>query len=118
MTLTAEHLYQGFRDADKIARARDSISRLTVTYPRPLRIMEVCGGHTFSILKYGLDQLLPDSLGFVHGPGCPVCVLPQHRIEAAIALARLPEVILVTLGDLIRVPGRTDSLQQARAAGA
>lgn len=118
MTLTAEHLYQGFRDADKIARARDSVSRLAADYRRPVRIMEVCGGHTFAIVKYGLDQLLPAELSFIHGPGCPVCVLPQHRIDAAIALARLPEVILVTLGDLIRVPGRAGSLQQARAAGA
>lgn len=66
--------------------------------------MEVCGGHTHTIMKYGLLQLLPENIHFIHGPGCPVCVMPKERIDQAAALARLDDVILVTLGDMIRFP--------------
>lgn len=85
---------------------------------RPAQIMEVCGGHTHTLFKYGLQQLLPSTLEFIHGPGCPVCVLPRHVIDKAIVLARLPNVIFTTYGDAIRVPGKLGSLQQARAEGA
>jgi hydrogenase expression/formation protein HypD len=79
--------------------------------------MEVCGGHTHTIMKYGLQQLLPENISFIHGPGCPVCIMPKERIDHAIALARMENTILVTLGDMIRVPGSETSLASERAAG-
>ncbi|NOY54122.1 MAG: hydrogenase formation protein HypD [Deltaproteobacteria bacterium] len=82
-----------------------------------LRIMEVCGGHTHVIMHYGLHQLLPDGISFLHGPGCPVCIMPKGRIDHAIALARQEGVILVTLGDMMRVPGSESSLILERAGG-
>ncbi|MES2957634.1 MAG: hydrogenase formation protein HypD [Pseudomonadota bacterium] len=85
---------------------------------RPLQIMEVCGGHTHSIFRYGIQQLLPDSVEFVHGPGCPVCVLPMGRVDDCVALAERPEVIFATFGDAMRVPGSKKSLLQAKAEGA
>ncbi|UAA40584.1 hydrogenase formation protein HypD [Paraneptunicella aestuarii] len=85
---------------------------------RPLQIMEVCGGHTHAIYRFGLDQLLPDTLEFVHGPGCPVCVLPPEAVDNAIALAQQPNTILASFGDTLRVPGSANSLLQAKALGA
>jgi hydrogenase expression/formation protein HypD len=115
----ADSLLQMVRSNDAIRAFAKHVQIKAAQLEKPLRIMEVCGGHTHAILQYGLDQLLPDSIQLVHGPGCPVCVLPQHRIDAAINLAQLPDTILVTLGDMIRVPGsRGISLQQTRAAGA
>jgi hydrogenase expression/formation protein HypD len=115
----ADTLLQMVRDTAAIRAFAGQIGQQASHLKQPLRIMEVCGGHTHAILQYGLDQLLPDSIRLVHGPGCPVCVLPQHRIDAAINLARRPDTILVTLGDMIRVPGSGGvSLQQTRAAGA
>ncbi len=84
----------------------------------PLRVMEVCGGHTHTIMKYGLPQLLPKMVEFIHGPGCPVCVMPKERIDHAIALSSQKDVILATLGDMIKVPGSKSSLQEQRARGA
>jgi hydrogenase expression/formation protein HypD len=80
--------------------------------------MEVCGGHTHAIFRYGIEQMLPPSVELVHGPGCPVCVLPRSRVDECVALAERPEVILATFGDAMRVPGSRGSLLQARAAGA
>jgi hydrogenase expression/formation protein HypD len=80
--------------------------------------MEVCGGHTHSIFHFGIESLLPQAIELVHGPGCPVCVLPMGRIDDCIAIAERPEVILATFGDAVRVPGSTKSLLQAKAAGA
>ena len=80
--------------------------------------MEVCGGHTHTIMKYGLPQLMPESINFVHGPGCPVCIMPKERIDHAYHLSLLDDVILVTLGDMIKVPGSRGSLQDARSSGA
>jgi hydrogenase expression/formation protein HypD len=82
------------------------------------RLMEFCGGHTHAIFRYGVQDLLPDNVEFIHGPGCPVCVLPTGRIDNAIQLAARPEVILCTYADLLRVPasGR-NSLMKAKAAG-
>lgn len=88
------------------------------TAERPLRIMEVCGGHTHAIFKFGLDQLLPDNIEFIHGPGCPVCVLPMGRIDTCIDIASRPGVIFCTFGDAMRVPGKNGSLLQAKARGA
>lgn len=114
----AEPLLNLVRDPVAIRTLARRIGTCAALLEQPLRIMEVCGGHTFAILHHGLDQLLPETVHLVHGPGCPVCVLPQHRIDAAIALAQRPDTILVTLGDMLRVPGSQGSLQQARAAGA
>ncbi|CNI46030.1 hydrogenase formation protein HypD [Yersinia vastinensis] len=84
----------------------------------PLQIMEVCGGHTHAIFKFGLDQLLPEGLEFVHGPGCPVCVLPMGRIDSCLEIAAHPEVIFCTYGDAMRVPGRHGSMLDAKRRGA
>jgi hydrogenase expression/formation protein HypD len=80
--------------------------------------MEVCGGHTHTIMKFGLPQLMPENIKFIHGPGCPVCIMPKERIDHAYTLAMQSDVILVTLGDMIKVPGSKGSLQDARAKGA
>ncbi|WP_458699421.1 hydrogenase formation protein HypD [Sulfurospirillum sp. 1307] len=85
---------------------------------KKVRVMEVCGGHTHTIMKYGLPQILPDAIEFIHGPGCPVCIMPKERIDHAYILSQQPDVILVTLGDMIKVPGSHGSLAQARSKGA
>lgn len=85
---------------------------------RPLAVMEVCGGHTHTIYRHGLEHLLPDGIELIHGPGCPVCVIPMGRVDDALWLARQPGVILTTFGDMMRVPGSRESLLDARAAGA
>ncbi len=108
-----------FRDSDKIkillSKIRDVSERVD---KKPVRIMEFCGGHTHAIMKFGIDQLLEGIVRFVHGPGCPVCVMPMGRIDLAIELAKLPEVILCSYGDLLRVPGsQRKSLLDLRAQG-
>jgi hydrogenase expression/formation protein HypD len=111
-----------FRDRDHAAALIAEIGRLADTIDiarsRPIQIMEVCGGHTHSIFRYGLEDLLPRSIELVHGPGCPVCVLPMGRIDDCVAIAERPEVMLTTFGDAMRVPGSRRSLLQARADGA
>jgi hydrogenase expression/formation protein HypD len=84
----------------------------------PLQLMEFCGGHTHTIFRYGLEQVLPPWLELVHGPGCPVCVLPMGRVDDCIAIAEQPSVILTSFGDALRVPGSKGSLLAAKAAGA
>ena len=91
---------------------------LAVAIDRPVRIMEVCGGHTHAIFKYGLKELLPPQVTTLHGPGCPVCVTPMSKIDQAIALAREENVTLVSYGDMLRVPGSNSSLLQEKARGA
>jgi hydrogenase expression/formation protein HypD len=111
-----------FRDRDKAralaARIEKLASDLHAERQRPLRIMEVCGGHTHSIFRYGIEGMLPESIELVHGPGCPVCVLPMGRVDDCVAIAERPSVILATFGDAIRVPGSKKSLAQAKADGA
>ncbi|HTR88807.1 MAG TPA: hydrogenase formation protein HypD [Solirubrobacteraceae bacterium] len=85
---------------------------------RALKVMEICGGHTHTIYRYAIDELLPEGVEFVHGPGCPVCVLPMGRVDDAIELARRPEVTLACFGDMMRVPGSEGSLLEAKAGGA
>jgi len=85
---------------------------------REVRIMEVCGGHTHAISKHGLEDLVPDEIDFLHGPGCPVCVIPMGRVDDAIFLAEQPGVTFATFGDMLRVPGGRGSLLQAKARGA
>ncbi|MGL4726029.1 MAG: hydrogenase formation protein HypD [Scandinavium sp.] len=101
-----------------IEHLKKRASLLPCSAERPLRIMEVCGGHTHAIFRFGLDQLLPDNIEFIHGPGCPVCVLPMGRIDSCIDIATMPEVIFCTFGDAMRVPGKNGSLMQAKARGA
>src|SRR5476649_2417723 len=79
-------------------------AQLPFTADKPMQIMEVCGGHTHAIFKFGLDKLLPANLEFIHGPGCPVCVLPMGRIDACCEIATRPAVIFCTFGDALRVP--------------
>ena len=80
--------------------------------------MEVCGGHTHSIYKYGVDDLLPENVELVHGPGCPVCVIPMGRVDDGIAIAHEPGVIFTCFGDMMRVPGSDGTLLDAKAQGA
>jgi hydrogenase expression/formation protein HypD len=87
-------------------------------HARPARLMEFCGSHTAAILKYGIRQLLPNGVEMLSGPGCPVCVTDQADIDRAIALANVPELILTTFGDMLKVPGTYSTLQRARAEGA
>jgi len=84
----------------------------------PVRLMEFCGGHTHAIFRFGLRQLLPPTVSLLAGPGCPVCVTSQPDLDRAIALSRVRGVILTTFGDMLRVPGSTGTLQEARAQGA
>src|ERR1043166_8923800 len=91
-----------YRD-DRVAKKILAEIRRTVT--RPWVLMEVCGGQTHSIVKYGLDYLLPPDIELVHGPGCPVCVTPLEMIDRAHAIARRPDVIFCSFGDMLRVPG-------------
>lgn len=116
------HFVDEYRAPEKVMQLidmlRERAPKLPYTAERPLRIMEVCGGHTHAIFKFGLDQLLPENIEFIHGPGCPVCVLPMGRIDACIEIASHPEVIFCTFGDAMRVPGKNGSLMQAKARGA
>lgn len=101
-----------------LARIEQLAEQAALRQRAPLRIMEVCGGHTHSIFRYGLEAMLPDVIELIHGPGCPVCVLPRERIDDCLAIAAEADVIFTTFGDAMRVPGSRHSLQQARAAGA
>jgi hydrogenase expression/formation protein HypD len=107
-----------FRDPVRAQALAQEIRTLAARIGRPLKIMEVCGGHTHSIFRYGIQQLVPESIEFVHGPGCPVCVLPMGRVDDCVAIASLPHVIFTTFGDAMRVPGSKKSLLRAKADGA
>ncbi len=103
-----------FSDPDAAQRLLDQI-RQTVT--RPWAIMEVCGGQTHTIIRNGIDQLLPDGVELIHGPGCPVCVTPLETIDRALAIAARPDVIFCSFGDMIRVPGSSTDLFRIKSAG-
>ncbi|WP_053959644.1 hydrogenase formation protein HypD [Sulfobacillus thermosulfidooxidans] len=105
-----------YRDKDLVARVAEEIAR--ISDGMPVKIMEVCGGHTHVIFKYGLEDLLPANVEMVHGPGCPVCVLPIGRLDDAMALAQIPGVIFTTFADMMRVPGSQFSLLDIKAQGA
>jgi hydrogenase expression/formation protein HypD len=106
-----------FRDAE-LGRAV-AMEILSLVEPgRHYKLMEVCGGHTHSIYKYGIDDLLPANVELVHGPGCPVCVIPMGRVDDGIAIAHEDGVIFTCFGDMMRVPGSNGSLLEAKAAGA
>jgi len=104
-----------YRQGDIAAKVAGQIAALT---DRPLKLMEVCGGHTHSIFKYGIEDLLPPNIEMIHGPGCPVCVIPLGRVDDAMSIAQTPGVIFTTFGDAMRVPGSRTSLLGAKAAGA
>jgi hydrogenase expression/formation protein HypD len=104
-----------YRDA---GRARDCAAVIARTVTRRWTIMEVCGGQTHAIVKFGIDALLPPNLTLVHGPGCPVCVTPLELIDKAIAIAAAPGVVFCSFGDMLRVPGSRTDLLTAKAAGA
>ncbi|MFV2173930.1 hydrogenase formation protein HypD [Actinomadura sp. LOL_016] len=107
-----------YRDAEQ-ARALSARIAALCEPGRHYKFMEVCGGHTHTIYKHGLEDYLPETVQLVHGPGCPVCVIPMGRVDDAIAIARAdPDVILASFGDMMRVPGGTGSFLDAKAAGA
>lgn len=104
-----------YRDPQQVSKLRD---RIQETISRPWSLMEICGGQTHAFLKSGLDQLLPEEINLIHGPGCPVCVTPISLIDQAIALASRDEVVLCSFGDMLRVPGSSHSLMQSKTMGA
>ena len=103
-----------YRDAELVRGVIEEIRR-TVT--RPWVLMEICGGQTHAIVRHGIDQLLPDEIELVHGPGCPVCVTPLELIDKALVIASLPDVIFCSYGDMLRVPGTGRDLFSVKAAG-
>ncbi len=104
-----------YRSAPEAARFVSALGSLVT---RPWAIMEICGGQTHTMIKSGIDRLLPREIGVIHGPGCPVCVTPIELIDKAIAIARRPEVIMTSFGDMLRVPGSSADLLSAKAEGA
>ncbi len=106
-----------FRDSRLIRKAALELQRLS-SPDRHYRIMEVCGGHTHAIYRYGLHRLLPENVELIHGPGCPVCVLPMGRVDDGLSIAADPRVILTAFGDMMRVPGERGSALEQRARGA
>ncbi len=104
-----------YRDRETVLALAREIKRVS---SRPVKLMEVCGGHTMSIQKFGLPALLPETVELISGPGCPVCVTSRSYIDKAIAFAGQKDVIIATYGDLIRVPGSESSLEKERAKGA
>ena len=111
-----------FRDPEKakflLKEINKLVSEIDICKDRPIYIMEVCGGHTHSIFRYGIEGMLPKEIELIHGPGCPVCVLPMGRVDDCVALAEMPDTIFTTFGDAMRVPGSRKSLLQAKADGA
>jgi hydrogenase expression/formation protein HypD len=106
-----------YRDADKARALAAQITSLCEP-GRQYKFMEVCGGHTHTIYKHGLEDYLPETVTLVHGPGCPVCVIPMGRVDDAIAIAATPGVIMTSFGDMMRVPGSHGSFFDSKAAGA
>ncbi len=104
-----------FRDKDLVLRIAEKIHNLSTS---PVSLMEVCGGHTMAIQRYGIPSLLPENISLLSGPGCPVCVSSRHFIDQAIAYSKLDNVIITTYGDLIMVPGSSSSLNREKAGGA
>lgn len=109
-----KHLTE-YRDAHLVQAVLGEIRR---TATRPWVIMEICGGQTHAIMRHGIDQLLPDEIDLVHGPGCPVCVTSLELIDKALAIASSPDVIFTSYGDMLRVPGSRNDLFSIRAGGA
>ena len=104
-----------YRDAEK---AKKLAERIRATVTRDWAIMEICGGQTHSIIRFGLDEILPREITLIHGPGCPVCVTPVEILDKAIAIASRPEVIFCSFGDMLRVPGSEKDLLTVKSEGA
>jgi len=109
------YLLDEFRDRSAVKVLIKGIQAIST---RNYRIMEICGGQTHTIMKYGLEQLLPDRIKLIHGPGCPVCVTPAFMIDRAIQLSSFPGHVLASYGDMLRVPGSSSDLLSAKADGA
>jgi hydrogenase expression/formation protein HypD len=108
-----------YRTGEIAKRLAGEIARLSArTGDQPLKLMEVCGGHTHTIFKYGIEDLLPPNIQMIHGPGCPVCVIPLGRVDDALAIAEREGIIFTTFGDMMRVPGSKTNLLRAKAEGA
>lgn len=105
-----------FRDPELIRKTAQEIRRLA-NPQRQYRLMEVCGGHTHAIYRFGLKDLLPENIDLIHGPGCPVCVLPMGRIDDGLSIARSDDVIFAAFGDMMRVPGAHGSPLECKARG-
>lgn len=103
-----------YRDAQRVRKIADALTRIAT---RPWTIMEICGGQTHSIIKFGIDDIIPKNITLVHGPGCPVCVTPVEIIDKAIELASRPEIIFCSFGDMLRVPGSKKDLLSVKANG-
>lgn len=104
-----------YRDRELVLKLIDQIKKAST---KPITLMEVCGGHTMSIQKFGIPSLLPENIKLVSGPGCPVCVSSRKYIDKSVAYAKLPDVIITTYGDLIRIPGSSSTLDEEKAKGA
>src|SRR5947207_5464849 len=103
-----------YRDPVAVGKLRQAIAAVTT---KPWTLMEICGGQTHTIVKYGVDELLPAGITLVHGPGCPVCVTPVEMVDRAITIAGRPEVIFCSFGDMMRVPGTRSDLLRVKADG-
>ena len=97
--------------------ARALVERIHATITRPWVLMEICGGQTHTLMRYGIDELIPSEVELVHGPGCPVCVTPIETIDKAVEIASRPDVIFVSYGDMLRVPGSRCDLFHVKANG-
>ena len=105
-------------DDEELVDGVEAVDDIAATVTRPWALMEVCGGQTHTIVRNGIDQLLPEGVEMIHGPGCPVCVTPLETIDRALAIAAMPDVIFCSFGDMLRVPGSQGTLLDAKAAGA
>src|SRR6201997_5141892 len=105
-----------YRDPEAARALATGIARLSKA-DVPYKFMEVCGGHTHTIYKHGLEDYLPENITLVHGPGCPVCVIPMGRIDDAIHIARQPDVLMTSFGDMMRVPGSDGNFFDSNAEG-
>lgn len=103
-----------YRDQATVLRGVEAIHKVVT---RPWSVMEVCGGQTHSIVRFGLDELLPSSVNLIHGPGCPVCVTPVELLDKAMVLAARPDVIFTSFGDMLRVPGSSTDLHRVKSEG-
>ncbi len=103
-----------YRDAKAARQFANAIAQITT---KPWTLMEVCGGQTHAIVKYGVDELLPEDITLLHGPGCPVCVTPVELIDKAVEISSRPDVVFISFGDMMRVPGTNGDLLSAKAAG-
>jgi hydrogenase expression/formation protein HypD len=111
-------LISAFRDPELARGQLDAIARTVADFDGTMTLMEVCGTHTMAIYQHGIRSLLPEQIRLISGPGCPVCVTPVGFVDHAVALARRPQTVIATFGDMVRVPGSSSNLQHEQATGA